>query len=83
MLVGHKGLPFIHNSWKCQLDGAHVGELALKAPMDVHFVIGIPPSNHVVGKRHTFSIDELERKGWLDNVFFGRSRMCFGGGFHN
>jgi hypothetical protein len=51
--------------------------------MEVHFVIGILPSNYVVGKGHTFSIDELEKKGGLDNVFFGRSRMCFGGGFHN
>jgi len=34
--------------------------------MEVHFVIEIPPSNHVVGKRHAFSIDELERKGGLD-----------------
>lgn len=82
MLVGHEGLPFIHNSWRCQLDGAHVGELA-QGTHGGAFCDWDSPIQLCCGQETCLSIDELERKGGLDYVFFWRIRMCFQGGFHN
>ncbi len=40
MSFGHRGLPQLHNLIKCQKKGVLVGEL--KAPIEVHFVDGVP-----------------------------------------
>jgi hypothetical protein len=36
--------------------------------MEVHFVIEIPPSNYVVGKRHAFQL--MNWKGKVDLIMF-------------